>query len=54
MDLLSDYGTVSEELYKRITEEQDIEVLKKWNKLSARVKSIDEFEKKIDSELVKN
>ena len=44
VDLLSDYGDISEELKNRIFAETDLDVLKRWHKLSARVSSIEEFE----------
>lgn len=49
LDFLSDYGEISENLREKICTESDIEVLKKWTKLSARVSTIDEFEEKICS-----
>ncbi len=44
LDLLADYGEVSDELKKKINEQTDLDILKKWLKLVARVSSIEEFE----------
>lgn len=41
--LLTDYGDVSDELKNRILKQLDLEVLSKWIKLAARVKSVEEF-----------
>lgn len=46
---LEDYGNVPEEVKERIVVQDDIEILKKWNKISARVESVKEFLEKIDS-----
>ena len=43
IDFLSEYGQVPEALKERICGEHDVDVLKQWNKLSARVSSIEEF-----------
>ena len=48
IDLLSDYGDISEELKNRIYAETDLDVLKRWHKLSARVSSIEEFEQSMN------
>lgn len=42
-ELLEEYGTLPEELKKKISSEQDKSVLSKWLKLAARVNSIEEF-----------
>ena len=47
LDLLSDYGSIPEELKHKILAQSDIDVLKKWSKLAARSTSIEEFEKSI-------
>ena len=44
LELLQDYGSVSEELRQKILNETDMEVLKGWLKLAGRVNSIEEFE----------
>jgi len=43
-ELLEDYGPVPEELKERMDCEDDVEVLRRWQKLAARVTSIEEFE----------
>ncbi len=43
LEILEDYGTVSEALKEKILAERDIEVLKNWNKLAAKVTTIKEF-----------
>ena len=48
LDFLSDYGIVSDSLKDKISSETDIEVLRKWTKLSARVSSVEEFEQKMN------
>ena len=48
IDLLSDYGSVSQHLNEKIYSQEDVEILKKWVKLSARVNSIEEFEDMMD------
>lgn len=45
LELLEEYGNVPQELQKRIEEEKNIDVLKKWTKLVIKVKSSEEFEK---------
>jgi hypothetical protein len=43
LSLLDDYGVVSDELKDKICSEKDIEKLKLWLKVAARVSSIEEF-----------
>ena len=43
IELLTDYGDVPDELKNRILKQLDLEILKKWIKLAARVKSVEEF-----------
>ena len=43
LELLEEYGEVPDNLCKKIEVETDIETLKKWLKLAARVDSIEEF-----------
>ena len=43
LSLLDDYGVVSDELKEKICSEKDIEKLKLWLKVAARVSSIEEF-----------
>lgn len=47
VELLSEYGTVTEELNNIIMKEKDIEVLRIWLKLAAGVGSIEEFKQKM-------
>ncbi|MGN0332608.1 MAG: hypothetical protein ACI4D9_06250 [Lachnospiraceae bacterium] len=46
-DLLEDLGEISEELQSKIMDESDLQILKKWHKLSARAKSLEEFQNKM-------
>lgn len=48
LDLLLDYGPVTDELQQKITNENDAEILRKWLKLASRVNSIEEFEAQLD------
>ena len=48
LDNLNEIATVSEELAKRINLEENIETLKKWVKLSARVESLEDFINKMN------
>ena len=43
LELLEDLGNIPEELRKKIKEEQDVQTIKSWLKLSARVESIEQF-----------
>lgn len=47
IEFLSEYGEVPESLKDRINNENDIDVLKAWNKLLARVSSVEEFMEKM-------
>lgn len=47
LDILCEYGVVSDELRSRITAEENLETLKRWVKLAALVDSIEEFEQQI-------
>lgn len=44
LEFLESLGTVSQELKARIQKEKDMETLKRWNKLAAKVESINEFQ----------
>ena len=48
LELLEEYGEVSESVRSKIEAETDIEILKRWHKLAARVDSIEEFQAKMD------
>lgn len=43
LELLMDRGEVSDELKVRILGQRDMDILKKWIKLAARAKSVEEF-----------
>ena len=47
IEFLSEYGTVPENVKERIIAEDDIDILRQWNKLAARVSSIEEFVEKM-------
>lgn len=47
LELLEDYGSVPEQLAEKISSQQNVEVLKKWLKLAARVTSVEEFTEKM-------
>lgn len=47
IEFLDEYGKVPESLKERIYNENDVDVLKRWNKLSARVTSVKEFMEKM-------
>lgn len=44
LELLTDYGHIPEDLERRIRETRDLDTLKKWHKLAAKVNSMEEFE----------
>ena len=48
LDFLNDLDPVPQELTDRIMEEKNLDILKRWVKLSARVSNIQEFEDKMD------
>lgn len=48
LELLEEYGEVSEKVRECLRETRDIAILKKWHKLAAKVDSIAEFEAKAD------
>jgi len=50
LELLEDYGAVPEEMRKKILEEKDMDVLRRWHKRAARVTSIEEFRQYLDGE----
>ena len=47
IEFLSKHGTVPENIKERIIAENDIDILKQWNKLAARASSIEEFVEKM-------
>lgn len=48
LELLEEYGSVPEELEKRLQEESDTKQFKQWHKLAAKVDSISEFMQKME------
>lgn len=47
ISLLEDYDVISDELKQKIYLEKDIDKLKVWLKIAARVSSIEEFESRM-------
>lgn len=47
LELLIELGEIAEELQKKVLEEKDLEVLRKWHRLAARCESVTEFEEKM-------
>ena len=48
IEILSELGTLSEELETAIKSEKDLDILKGWVKLAARVSSVEEFADKMN------
>ncbi|MGN0311815.1 MAG: Rpn family recombination-promoting nuclease/putative transposase [Lachnospiraceae bacterium] len=48
LDFLNDLDPVPQELSDKIIEEKNLDILKRWVKLSARVSNVQEFEDKMD------
>lgn len=48
LELLEEYGEIPEKVRQRLGETRDIDTLKKWHKLAAKVRSVAEFEEKAD------
>ncbi len=44
LELLEDYGEIPEDLKKRVVGEKNTEILRRWHKLAAKAKSMEEFE----------
>ena len=53
LELLSDLGEVTTTIYQMIEQQKDLDKLKKWNKLAARSKSLEEFTQKVTEGLEK-
>lgn len=53
IELISDLGEVTTNVYHMIEVQKDITKLKKWTKVAAKAKSIEEFEHKIAEDLKK-
>lgn len=47
LELLEDVGSISEEVKKLVNKEEDTEILKRWHKIAARAKSIEDFLNKV-------
>ena len=47
LEFLEERGKVPEELEEKIWSQKQPDILRKWLKLSARVKSVEEFEEKM-------
>ena len=45
LELLEELGPIPEELRKTVMEQQDLDTLKNWHKLAARVESVEEFQR---------
>ena len=50
LELLEDYGPVPEYLKERILSEMDLDTLRRWHKLSARIQSVEAFEHELETE----
>ncbi|MDD3404274.1 MAG: hypothetical protein PHQ72_13140 [Hespellia sp.] len=48
LELLEEYGEIPEALINTIKVQKDLEILKRWHKMAARVNSVQEFEDKIN------
>ena len=49
MELLEEFGVIPDKLKEMILKETDLEKLKKWHKLAAKVNSIEEFTEKMQT-----
>ena len=47
MEILEEKGSISKQLQKKIEEEKDLEVLKKWCKLAIKSKTVEQFEQEM-------
>ena len=47
LELLEDLDEIPDDIREKILNEQDVEVLKRWNKLAAKAESVDEFVEKM-------
>ncbi|MGN0343215.1 MAG: hypothetical protein ACI4DO_10530, partial [Roseburia sp.] len=43
LELLEEYGPIPQELMTKVMAEENLDILKKWHKLAAKVESIEEF-----------
>lgn len=53
IDLLSDWGTVSEELREKILEERNFDTLRAYLRKAAKAQSVEEFEAQINEKETK-
>ena len=49
LELLEEFGVIPEELKETILRETNLEKIKEWHKLAAKVSSIEEFTEKVKS-----
>ena len=47
MEILEEKGSISKQLQKKIEEEKDLEVLKKWCKLAIKLETVEQFEQEM-------
>ena len=47
LDVLSEFGNISSDLSAKIMSEKNLDVLKRWLKLAAKVDGIEEFEQQM-------
>ena len=50
MEILEEKGSISKQLQKKIKEEKDLEVLKKWCKLAIKSETVEQFEQEMAEE----
>ena len=50
LELLEEYGPIPGDLKARILSEVNLDTLKRWHKLSARVHSVEAFVKELETE----
>ena len=48
IDILSEIEPVTDDVVNMINSQEDIEILKKWLKISAKVESVEEFKERIE------
>ena len=51
LELLSDLGEVTTDIYQIIEQQKDLDKLKKWTKLAAKSESLEEFKRRVAEEL---
>ena len=50
LELLEDLGEIPEELKEKVMSQRNMEVLKKWHKIAAKVESLEKFEQAVSEE----